>query len=189
MAESNIDRNPRVAVLVASQLKDVVDSVTSQTYKNIGDYYPQDGESISTFFNNGLKLAKESGYKIVVFLNDENYFLTNDAVQKIVDKFVKEEYNIAGIYTDIKDMSNNLVQYLPSFNKEAFIMNRFALNNTLAINIDCLKEFSFNEEIKHLQLVQLFKFMVHRFNLTHCADTLIAHTQQNKDVNEDMKHI
>ena len=108
----------------AKTLKNTISSVSSQTYKNIEHIFI-DGASRDLTLNvisencdhnykvisepdNGIYDALNKGVKmatgdIICILHSDDFFYTNDALEKVVNSFIDKE--VTGIYTDLNYVS------------------------------------------------------------------------------------
>lgn len=143
--------NPKISIITVvwnnvSTIKDAIDSVLSQTYKNI-EYIIVDGAStdgtveivqsygdkITKFvsekdkglydaMNKGLRLA--TGH-VIGILNSDDFYINSDVIQKIVKEF--EDKKVDSVYADLVFVkSDNLDKIVRYFDSSHWSPDKFA---------------------------------------------------------------
>lgn len=192
---------PTVEILLASDAPHVADAIAKQSYQKIRTWhYGQIMETLSNvpkFFNDALDMLDKlpapdgSPNRLVICLDDYHWFSSANTVNRVVEKFLKDNLTPAGIYTDNLRVDGlyPIPEYLPPFDAKAFVERRIGLNSPVFMQKHLFGGRPFNETLTHLYFLDFLQRASMQYGFVHLAEPLFCVMRRQGDMQADIQRL
>jgi hypothetical protein len=181
---------PTVTVVVATDAQQVLGSIAQQDYAKIKTVHRGVVESVPRCFNDAIQaLDNETTNQIVVCLDAYHWFSSPSTITRVVEKFLKDNFVPAGIYTDDFRIDNRFAmpEYLPAFDAPLFVDRKIGLDSSIFMQPKYVGKRPFNENLTHLYFLDFLHRTSMQFGFVHLAEPLCCVAQRPGSMEADIR--